>query len=122
MAIVISHADWLAAAQERYGKHAKDWRFVCAACGHPQSAKDFADAGVDPKKIPDTLGISCVGRWLPAPRDAFDKGPGPCNYAGYGLFRISPIHVVIEGQDEPVYVFDFADRPLAAQRAEAVTA
>jgi hypothetical protein len=35
-------------------------------------------------------------------QDAFDKGPGPCNYAGGGLIRIAPIKIGDK------YYFDFA--------------
>lgn len=38
------------------------------------------------------------------------SGPGPCNYAGAGLFRIAPIMVSTE--QTTLYVFDFADEPL----------
>ena len=50
--------------------------------------------------------VSCVGRYLNNPHDAFQPGKQPCNYAGYGLIRINP--VVVQGGDGQDRVFAFA--------------
>lgn len=77
-------AEFEAIAIKRFGEDRMKWRFVCPACGHVQTAEDYKAAGAPPNAV----AYSCVGRWIEGSRDAFGKGPGPCNYAGGGLFRI----------------------------------
>src|SRR5690606_12426985 len=110
----LTHAQWLAEAERRYGKSLRNIRFRCPSCGHVQSGQDFLDLDMTPEVAATRVGFSCIGRWASlAPRDAFAKGEGPCNYAGGGLFRIAPIViapiVVTTEGGEAVYVFDFAD-------------
>ncbi len=113
--IRLPHAKWLAEAERRYGTSLRNVRFKCPCCGFLQSGQDFIDLGMTPDDAASRVGFSCIGRWQQEPaRDAFGEGPGPCSYAGGGLFRVSPIAVDVEGRDEPVYVFDFADEPLSA--------
>lgn len=110
--VKLTHAAWLAEAERRYGNSLRNIRFTCPACGHVQSGQDYLDLGLLPEDAAKKVGFSCIGRLMPDARDAFGTGPGPCNYAGGGLLRIAPIAVEI-GEDEPLYVFDFADEPLA---------
>jgi hypothetical protein len=111
MTVHISAADWKKAAKERYGDNPLLWRFRCPSCGHVASVGDWKSAGANEGAI----AFSCVGGWTGG-RDAFGKeGAGPCNYAGGGLFRISPILVTDEDEHEHL-VFDFADKPLAVPR------
>lgn len=103
----MTHKEWLAEAERRFGPDPMKWRFVCPACKHVASVQDWKDAGA-----PDTAAaVSCVGRWKGCRRDALGlkpeaiergelppaEGPGPCNYAGYGLFMLNP--VMIEHED-----------------------
>lgn len=113
--VQISHAEWLEEAERRYGASLRGVRFVCPSCQHVQSGRDFLDLGLTPEKAATVAGFSCIGRFQPNCSDAFSGDPGPCNYAGGGLIRIAPIAVLIEGRAEPLYVFDFADEPLAAR-------
>jgi hypothetical protein len=102
-----SHAEWLAEAERRFGKDAWSWRFVCPACQHIATPGDWSRV-----KAPETaIAFSCVGRWLPTRREAFGgEGPGPCNYAGAGLFNISPVIVVMpNGEQRPVFAFADAE-------------
>ena len=99
--------EWRAEAVRRFGEDPMAWRFVCPSCKHPQSLQDYKDAGA-----PSTVaGFSCVGRYLSIEKstDAFSGKPGPCSYAGGGLFRLNP--VTINGPDGPQAVFDFAETP-----------
>lgn len=109
--IHLSHEQWLQEAERRYGPKLRNIRFRCPACGHVQSGQDFIDLGMSPAQAAQRAGFSCIGRWMPAAREAFGgSGPGPCNYAGAGLFRIAPIMVSTEQGTQ--FVFDFADEPL----------
>lgn len=102
----MTHQEWLAEAERRFGPDPMKWKFVCPVCKHVQSVQDYKDAGA-----PSTAaGFSCVGRWSGAKRDALGlnpdavkrgelppaEGPGPCNYAGGGLFQLNPVEVVLD--------------------------
>ena len=110
----MTHAEWEAEAKRRFGDVMK-WRFVCPACGHVASVADWKAAGAPSSAV----GFSCVGRWSGAKRDAFGlnpkgmatEGPGPCNYAGSGLFAINPVAVVTENGTTRVFAFDQTDEP-----------
>lgn len=91
--------EWEAEGIELFGEDRMDWKFVCPVCGYVASVRDWVEAGAPEGAI----AFSCIGRWLDTPRDAFEeKGEGPCNYAGGGLFPLNPIDVDGHG------VFDFA--------------
>lgn len=107
----LTRDQWVAEARRRFGPDPLNWRFVCPACGHIASACDWRDAGAPEGAV----GFSCVGRWLPTARDAFAKGPGPCNYAGGGLIGLNPVRVVHDGETHDV--FTFAD-PCCAPEAD----
>jgi hypothetical protein len=105
----MTHEEWLAEGKRRFGPHMQRWQFVCPACGHVASVQDWQDAGA-----PETaVAFSCVGRWvkpdlLKPVREAFGgEGPGPCNYAGGGLFAINPVEV--HREDKTHRVFDFSE-------------
>lgn len=89
----MTYQEWIAEAERRFGTDCMKWRFVCPVCKHVQSVQDYKDAGA-----PETAAaFSCVGRWLPNQRDAFERdGVGPCNYAGGGLLRLNPVEVVMD--------------------------
>lgn len=110
--IEILRADWFKEAERRYGARLRTIRFRCPSCGFVQGVQDFLDLGMTLPEAASRCGFSCIGRWMPTGvRDAFTGGPGPCNYAGSGLIRISPIVVILEDGGN-LYVFDFADEPL----------
>lgn len=111
--VTIPQDDWQAAARERYGANWMDWRFVCPSCGHAAASRDWKAAG-----LPETMvAFSCVGRGLPNPKEIFGR-PGPCNYAGGGLFGLNPVGVVLP-DGETSWHFDFADRPLTSTQSKA---
>ena len=85
---VMTKDKYFAEGKRLFGGDMTKWRFVCPVCGHVASMQDYIDAGAD-----DMTGFSCIGRVIGG-RDAFtEKGQGPCNYAGGGLFRLSPIQI-----------------------------
>jgi hypothetical protein len=89
---------WEAEGTARFGSEKMQWRFVCPSCGHVASVQDYSDA-----EAPcGTIAYSCIGRYLPDCSEMGEK-PGPCNYAGGGLFRLNPVEV--EGES----YFAFAD-------------
>lgn len=101
----LSYEEWIEEGKALFGEDADmlDWKFVCPACGHIASARDYKAAGA----TEGAVAFSCIGRWLPTSSEAFSKKPGPCNYAGGGLLKVHPLAVA--GRD----VFDFA-RPQKA--------
>lgn len=102
----MTRAAWEAEARRRFGDDHLHWKFVCPVCGHVQAVRDFRqykDKGANPNDAYQ----NCIGRYIEGSRSAFNgKGPGPCTYAGYGLFRLAPTVVVDDGSE--TQVFDFA--------------
>lgn len=85
----VTREEWIAEARLLFGSDEREWRFVCPSCGHVASVADWIDAGANEGHV----AFSCVGRFLDGePVDAFET-PGPCNYAGGGLFRLNPVSV-----------------------------
>jgi len=107
----ISHEQWLAEAERRYGASLRKIRVVCPACGHIQSGEDFLKY-MTPDKAIQVFAFSCIGRFNgSATRGAFEKGQGPCDYTNGGLITLGPICVEFEEGKERL-TFDFADEPL----------
>ncbi len=102
-----THAEWLAEAERRFGADPMMWSFVCPVCKHVASVADYKAAGA----TEGAVAFSCVGRYLPNPRNGFGKtGTGPCNYTGGGLFQLNPVDVALpEGGTRKT--FDFAEVP-----------
>lgn len=96
--ITMTLKEWRAMAVHLFGPDEMSWRFRCPCCSHECSVRDYKDAGAPISSV----GFSCIGRWLETRRQAFDLGPGPCNYAGGGLFQLNPVNV--EGERT---VFEF---------------
>ncbi len=96
-----TRADWLAEGAALFGDDQMAWRFVCPSCEHVASVQDWKDA-----KAPEgTVAYSCVGRYTGATKTIFQK-PGPCNYAGGGLFGLNPVRVIDdEGKEHNVFAF-----------------
>lgn len=89
---------WQAEGARRFGPDPMTWRFVCPSCGYVASVQDYKDAGAPESAV----AFSCVGRWLPRCVEMFQK-PGPCNYAGGGLFGLNPVE--IEGREARIFAF-----------------
>jgi hypothetical protein len=90
---------WHDEGVRRFGADEMQWRFVCPACGHVATPADWKAVGAKESHV----AFSCVGRFTDKPREAFAKGPGPCNYAGGGLIGLNP--QAIEGRKERYFAF-----------------
>ena len=105
----MTHDEWLAEAQRRFGDDPMAWQFVCPSCGHVASVKDWKDAGAPEGAV----AFSCLGRYTgdrkSAEDKAFKQGGGPCNYTGGGLFRLNPVAVDLGDGGEPRQTFAFAE-------------
>ena len=105
---VMTRDDWEAEGVRRFGEDRMRWAFVCPICGHVATVRDYKDAGAPGGAV----GFSCVGRWSREKRQAFggvgagEERPGPCDYAGGGLFMMNPLEV------EGGRYFNFAEVPV----------
>lgn len=98
--------EWLTEGRQRFGEDMMQWKFVCPICKHIASAEDWKTAGATNGEA----AFSCVGRHMnPPPRTAFgpnSQGPGPCDYAGGGLFQMNPIVVTFpDGTEHQIFEF-----------------
>lgn len=80
--------EWEAEGRRRFGKDKMRWKFVCPSCGHIATVQDWKDAGASRGQF----AFSCIGRSLGTTKEMGER-PGPCNYAGGGLFAINPVEV-----------------------------
>jgi len=107
-------AEWNAEGERLFGEDRLAWRFRCPVCGHvasPQDFRKFRDAGAEPNSATQ----ECIGRYLPKGKRgvAFSEESGnpklkqPCDYAGYGLLRLSPVEVEqADGTKTHCFAFD----------------
>jgi hypothetical protein len=94
---------WRAEAVKRFGPDPMGWRFVCPVCKYVASVADWKTAGASEGEV----AFSCVGRHLGGRRAFEERGKGPCDYTGGGLFRLNPQPVTAE--DGTTHnLFDFA--------------
>lgn len=94
--------DWSDEGVRLFGKDKMNWKFACPICNSVMSVRDYKDAGAPENAV----GFSCIGRYMNKRRDAFtDDGPGPCNYAGGGLFKLNPVLI---GDSPGSLLFNFA--------------
>ncbi len=100
----IKKEDWLKEAVKRFGKDSYRWKFTCPSCGIVSSVEDWKNVGASEGEI----AFSCIGRHIKPENEIFNKSGGPCNYAGGGLLRLNPVHVLIEN-GKTRETFEFAD-------------
>lgn len=86
-----SPAAWLSEARRRFGDDKMKWAFLCPSCGHRATVADWKEVGATEGEI----AFSCIGRHI---KGAGELGcsPGPCNYAGGGLFALNPVSITLE--------------------------
>lgn len=111
---MLTHEEWKAEGARRFGEDMMCWRFVCPVCGYVATPAEWKAAGAPP----GTWAFSCIGRWYPAGsvRPALEgTGPGPCTYAGGGLFKLNPVEVGEwpgpGNEGKTVSMFAFAEPP-----------
>lgn len=100
--------EWKAEGVRRFGPDPKQWKFVCPVCKYVAKVEEWIEVGAR-----DAAAFSCVGRWRKESRDALRGGdePGPCNYAGGGLFRLNPVTVVYpDGKEMDSFAFAEEDK------------
>lgn len=109
----MTQSEFLEEATRRFGPNARDWKFVCPACGTVQSVQQLADAvvacGGTKDDVHGYIGFSCIGRFTKQ-GDAgiraknrgkpWDKG---CNWTLGGLLHIHELEVEIEGRKRPTF-------------------
>ena len=99
---------WQAQGVQLFGTDVNEWSYVCPACGHIQTRKDFLDLGMSPRQVDERVGFSCIGRWL-ARGDQLATGFDPskgygCDYSGGRSPNISPITITISpGEERPTF-------------------
>jgi len=110
MARRVTVKDWYAEAIERFGADTDAWQVVCPVCKHPQTIAEMKAVGMPEA----SFAFSCIGRWIPGSKEAFDKTKtGPCTYAGGGLFKLNPVTVVFpDGKEQ--HAFEWAEPPTSA--------
>jgi len=96
-----THEEWRAEAERRFGKDPKEWRFVCPACGYETKVSEWLEHDADKQ-----VAFSCVGRVNGHMDTPMGTKPGPCNYAGGGLFGLNPVKVTYpNGETSSAFAF-----------------
>lgn len=97
-----SRKEWEAEGIKRFGTDKMDWRFVCPACGHVASVRDYYKAGAKESQT----AFNCIGRYLKGTKGEFMKNKKqPCNYTGGGLFQLNPVSI----DNSEDRLFDFSE-------------
>lgn len=108
LTLYASSEEWIAEGKRRFGDF-MNFAFVCPICGNIAKVSDFRpfkDRGATTNSATN----ECIGRYTLTKEQGRLRKPGerPCNYAGYGLFRLSPVRVTLEpGKD--IHSFAFAE-------------
>ena len=103
----LTEDEWNAEGERLFGTDRRQWRFICPSCKHVATVKDWEDIGAPFEAV----AFSCVGRWIKGPVGKIGGNMQPCDYAGGGLFKLNPVHVIRNEAGETTRVFEFA--PLA---------
>jgi hypothetical protein len=112
---LLTKQEWEAEGTRLFGPDKLQWQFKCPVCGFVASVQDWKDAGAGEGAV----AFSCIGRHKKKARKAFEEcGPGPCNYAGGGLFRMNPVSVMDEeGNRYSMFEFAYPEESMEAKRA-----
>jgi hypothetical protein len=77
--------EWRAQGAELFGDDYFAWQFQCPACGHVAKVGDF-EQYKNQGATHESATEECIGRYQEGSR---------CDYAGYGLFGLSPVRVLL---------------------------
>lgn len=100
----VSYVDWFTKGARLFGPNTIDWKFVCPVCGNVAAIGDFQQYAAR-GSTPNSATCECIGRYTGEKPTVDAK---PCDYAGYGLFKISPIRVTL-GNGKIAHSFAFAE-------------
>ncbi len=78
------------------------WKMRCPHCGNVASPLSFNALGVDPQHATQ----ECIGRYLKADGNPHTQ---PCNYAAFGLIKVSGLIEVEILDGQTMYAFPFDD-------------
>lgn len=110
----MTYHEWLAEGKRLFGEDFFQWRFECPVCHNIAAVSDF-EQHKEKCATPDSATKECIGRYQDRKYRPFSRSPlskdeakvkQPCDYAGYGLKRLSP--VVIERDGQQIHCFAFA--------------
>lgn len=100
----MTYQQWHEEGNRRFGPEFANWKFVCPGCSNVAAVGEF-EPFKDKGATPNSATCECIGRYTGGD---WGKNTKPCNYAGYGLFRISPVKV-LSPEGTPVNCFAFAE-------------
>lgn len=113
---IYTRAEWLAEGKRRFGEDFHAWRFQCPVCKNVAAVADYRKYS-DQGATMNSATCECIGRYeedarRPVYRPFGQNEPGtpqqPCDYAGYGLLRLSPVRVV-DSDGHETHCFAFAE-------------
>ncbi len=100
----VSHEWWLGEGRRRFGEYFGNWKFVCPVCGNVARVDEFRPHQEQGAR-PNSATQHCIGRYQSG-RSAFSgEGKGPCDYAAYGLLRLAPCRVLVDGKEAQCFAF-----------------
>jgi hypothetical protein len=111
--VTMTKQDWIDKGIELFGPDPMNWKFVCPVCGNVQSPADFQQYK-EKGATPESATNECIGRYAGAKSTHLTGKAQPCDYAGYGFFKLSPIRVVDETGQE-VHSFGFFEEEKGAE-------
>lgn len=99
-------AEWQAEGKRLFGPDGANWRFRCPMCGYVATCREFVELGQDHQLAAQ----ECIGRHMAGKSALRDSGKGPCDYAGYGLIKLSPVVIVTtDGKEHDCFAFAAVD-------------
>jgi len=110
----MTQEEFLNECQRRFGPKAKDWKFVCPACGTVQSVGQLKDAviasGGTKDDVHGYIAFSCIGRFTRqgdkgiASKHRGEKWDKGCNWTLGGLLTIHNLEVIMpDGKKRPTF-------------------
>ena len=104
--IVMTREEWNKKGIKFFGSALMDWRFVCPACGHVATPRDFYPYRFNGAS-PDSATCECIGRYDGHIHVCMGEG-SPCNYSGLGFIDLCPVRVMDGDKESRCFAFDEA--------------